>query len=120
MRSGRPTTVSAFLKLFADVVRTVRTVASASDKPKILANAGSRAVLFHSTQLRPDVKCTFHPWNNPSGDALAITAITRFKEQTLHETAFIDRICSLHFFARSNSVRIGNAERKPECTYCQH
>lgn len=44
-------------------------------------------------------------------------AITRPKEQPHHETAFMDRICSLHFCARSNSVRVGNAGCKSECTY---
>jgi hypothetical protein len=51
-------------------------------------------------------------WNNPSADRLAAIAITRPKEQTLHETAFIDRICSQHFCACSNPVCVGNAKRK--------
>ena len=55
MRSGRPTTIPAFLKLFADVVRTIRTVASASDKPKILANAGSRAVRVTNKSSHPGI-----------------------------------------------------------------
>jgi hypothetical protein len=40
----------------------------------------------------------------------------RPREQPHHETTFTDRICSLHFCARSNSVRVGNADCPPECT----
>jgi hypothetical protein len=57
--------------------------------------------------------------NKPWTDALSIIAITRPKEQT-HETTFIDRICSLHFRARSNSVRVGNAGCNSECTSYRH
>jgi hypothetical protein len=69
---------------------------------------------------RRDVGSAFRPRNNLRADALSIIAITRSKEQTLHEAAFIDRICSLHLGARSNPVCLGNAERKPERTYYQH
>jgi hypothetical protein len=55
----------------------------------------------------------FHLWNNPSDDTLSIFAITRSKEQTRHEAAFINRICSLHFCARSDPVGVGHAGRKP-------
>jgi hypothetical protein len=55
--------------------------------------------------------------NKACSHALSIIAITRPKEQPHHETTFIDRICSLHFCARSNSVRVGNADCPPECTY---
>jgi hypothetical protein len=51
--------------------------------------------------------------NKACADALSIIAITRHKEHPQRETAFIDRICSLHFCARCNSVRVGNAEREP-------
>ena len=61
-----------------------------------------------------------HARNNLYAYLLSITAIPLSKEQTPHETAFIDRICSLHSCFRSDAVRVGNAERKPECTYHQH
>ena len=58
-----------------------------------------------------------HPGNKACADALSIIAITQPKDQPHHETTFIDRICSLHFCACSNSVRVGNADCPPECTY---
>jgi hypothetical protein len=55
-------------------------------------------------------------WNNASAGGLTTVAIAR-QEQTLHETAFIDRACSQHFYARFNPIRVSNAERKPERTH---
>ena len=62
----------------------------------------------------------FRPRNNLSADALSITATNAIQGTNAHETSPIDRICSLHFCARSDPVCFGNAERKPEYTYHQH
>jgi hypothetical protein len=81
---------------------------------KISGNSGLAPGRIASAKLS-------NAWNNPSADRLATIAIARPKEQTLHETAFIDRICSQHFCACSNPVCVGNAKRKLEPTqYYQH
>jgi len=80
------------------------------------ANSWKNEAPAWGARIGTGVVYVLDPWNNSGADPLTVTAITLPKEQT-HETAPIDRICSLYVFVRSNSVRVGNAGCKPEGTH---
>jgi hypothetical protein len=63
-----------------------------------------------------DPQAEYRKWNFESPRTFLGIAIMRIPgRRHLHETAFVDRICRLRFYASVRTVRVGDARRDTGC-----